>query len=31
MKTHLGRIYSKLGVETRAGAVATAKEQRLIP
>ncbi|WP_405913681.1 LuxR C-terminal-related transcriptional regulator [Streptomyces sp. NBC_00963] len=31
VKTHLGRIYSKLGVETRAGAVATAKEQRLIP
>ncbi|WP_328320628.1 response regulator transcription factor [Streptomyces sp. NBC_00388] len=31
VKTHLGRIYSKLGVETRAGAVVVAKEQRLIP
>ncbi|NUR24953.1 MAG: response regulator transcription factor [Catenulispora sp.] len=31
VKTHLGRIYSKLGVETRAGAVAVAKEQRLLP
>lgn len=30
VKTHLGRIYSKLGVETRAGAVVVAKEQRLI-
>ncbi|MGW0191228.1 response regulator [Streptomyces sp. NPDC003362] len=31
VKTHLRRIYEKLGVTTRAGAVATAKEQRLIP
>ncbi|WP_236241392.1 response regulator transcription factor [Streptomyces sp. CC228A] len=31
VKTHLGRIYTKLGVETRAGAVAQAKEQRLLP
>ncbi|QKV96515.1 response regulator transcription factor [Streptomyces sp. NA02950] len=31
VKTHLGRIYSKLGVETRAGAVAVANEQRLLP
>ncbi|MFB7631135.1 response regulator [Streptomyces sp. NPDC056149] len=31
VKTHLVRIYAKLGVETRAGAVAAAKEQRLIP
>lgn len=31
VKTHLGRIYTKLGVETRAGAVAVAKEQRLLP
>ncbi|WP_405775313.1 response regulator [Streptomyces sp. NBC_00859] len=31
VKTHLGRIYSKLGVETRAGAVVVAKEQRLAP
>ncbi|MCH0538621.1 response regulator transcription factor [Streptomyces sp. MUM 203J] len=30
VKTHLGRIYTKLGVETRAGAVAVAKEQRLL-
>ncbi|MEV6671328.1 response regulator transcription factor [Streptomyces sp. NPDC051162] len=30
VKTHLGRIYEKLGVETRAGAVAVAKEQRLL-
>ena len=30
-KTHLGRIYGKLGVETRAGAVAVAKERRLLP
>ncbi|WP_217201109.1 response regulator [Streptomyces buecherae] len=30
VKTHLGRIYDKLGVETRAGAVAVAKEQRLL-
>ncbi|MFI0163032.1 response regulator [Streptomyces sp. NPDC017095] len=31
VKTHLRRIYDKLGVETRAGAVALAKEQRLLP
>ncbi|MER7985394.1 response regulator transcription factor [Streptomyces noursei] len=31
VKTHLVRIYAKLDVETRAGAVAAAKEQRLIP
>ncbi|MCK7622270.1 response regulator transcription factor [Streptomyces sp. RS10V-4] len=31
VKTHLVRIYGKLGVDTRAGAVAAAKEQRLIP
>ncbi len=31
VKTHLGRIYGKLGVETRAAAVAVAKEQRLLP
>ncbi|MBT2407082.1 MULTISPECIES: response regulator transcription factor [unclassified Streptomyces] len=31
VKTHLGRIYDKLGVDTRAGAVAIAKEQRLLP
>lgn len=31
VKTHLGRIYAKLDVETRAGAVAVAKEQRLLP
>ncbi|WP_431045436.1 response regulator [Streptomyces sp. P1-3] len=31
VKTHLGRIYCKLGVDTRAGAVAVAKEQRLLP
>ncbi|MBS2532273.1 response regulator transcription factor [Catenulispora sp. NF23] len=30
VKTHLGRIYDKLGVDTRAGAVAVAKEQRLL-
>ncbi|MGW7536949.1 response regulator [Amycolatopsis sp. NPDC054798] len=30
VKTHLGRIYEKLGVDTRAGAVAVAKEQRLL-
>ncbi|GGU97146.1 hypothetical protein GCM10010260_36090 [Streptomyces filipinensis] len=29
VKTHLRRIYDKLGVDTRAGAVA--KEQRLLP
>ncbi|WP_228974332.1 response regulator transcription factor [Streptomyces sp. DH12] len=31
VKTHLGRIYAKLGVDTRAGAVAVAKERRLVP
>ncbi|WP_405677108.1 response regulator transcription factor [Streptomyces sp. NBC_01511] len=31
VKTHLGRIYAKLGVDTRSGAVALAKEQRLLP
>ncbi|MEU1040970.1 response regulator [Streptomyces sp. NPDC005551] len=31
VKTHLGRIYAKLSVDTRAGAVAVAKEQRLLP
>ncbi|MFJ9584252.1 response regulator [Streptomyces acidicola] len=31
VKTHLGRVYGKLGVETRAGAVAVAKERRLLP
>ncbi|MFE3035190.1 response regulator [Streptomyces canus] len=31
VKTHLGRIYGKLEVETRAGAVAVAKERRLLP
>lgn len=31
VKTHLGRIYAKLGVDTRAGAVSVAKEQRLLP
>ncbi|WP_413760518.1 response regulator [Streptomyces sp. MMBL 11-3] len=31
VKTHLGRIYAKLGVDTRAGAVAAAKERRLLP
>lgn len=30
VKTHLGRIYDKLGVDTRAAAVAVAKEQRLL-
>ncbi|WP_405011645.1 response regulator [Kitasatospora sp. NBC_01539] len=30
VKTHLGRIYAKLGVNTRAGAVAAAKERRLL-
>ncbi|WP_327400205.1 response regulator transcription factor [Streptomyces sp. NBC_01288] len=30
VKTHLGRIYGKLGVETRSGAVAAAKERRLL-
>ncbi len=31
VKTRLGRIYEKLGVDTRAGAVAVADEQRLLP
>ncbi|MFF8096025.1 response regulator [Streptomyces sp. NPDC016675] len=31
VKTHLRRVYDKLGVETRAGAVAVAKERRLLP
>ncbi|CAM5229406.1 Response regulator transcription factor OS=Streptomyces tendae OX=1932 GN=GUR47_26440 PE=4 SV=1 [Streptomyces tendae] len=31
VKTHLRRIYDKLGVDTRTGAVAVAKEQRLLP
>lgn len=31
VKTHLSRIYDKLGVDTRAGAVSVAKEQRLLP
>ncbi|GAA4561329.1 response regulator transcription factor [Streptomyces collinus] len=31
VKTHLSRIYDKLGVETRSGAVAAAKERRLLP
>ncbi|MGW4565296.1 LuxR C-terminal-related transcriptional regulator [Streptomyces sp. NPDC004561] len=31
VKAHLRRIYDKLGVDTRAGAVAVAKEQRLLP
>ncbi|GGU65487.1 DNA-binding response regulator [Streptomyces albospinus] len=31
VKTHLARIYAKLGVDTRTGAVAAAKAQRLIP
>ncbi|MFE9659312.1 response regulator [Streptomyces sp. NPDC005955] len=30
VKTHLGRIYDKLGVDTRAGAVAVATERRLL-
>ncbi|KQV15454.1 MULTISPECIES: response regulator transcription factor [unclassified Kitasatospora] len=30
VKTHLGRIYDKLGVDTRSGAVAAAKERRLL-
>ncbi|MFH9730349.1 response regulator [Streptomyces sp. NPDC017260] len=30
VKTHLRRIYDKLDVDTRAGAVAVAKEQRLL-
>jgi DNA-binding NarL/FixJ family response regulator len=31
VKTHLGRIYAKLGVGTRVAAVSVAKEQRLVP
>lgn len=31
VEIHLGRSYGKLGVDTRAGAVAVAKEQRLLP
>ncbi|GAA2564770.1 hypothetical protein GCM10010398_62130 [Streptomyces fimbriatus] len=31
VKTHLRRVYDKLDVDTRAGAVAVAKEQRLLP
>ncbi|AUG78506.1 LuxR family transcriptional regulator [Kitasatospora sp. MMS16-BH015] len=31
VKTHLSRVYAKLGVDNRAAAVATAKEQRLLP
>ncbi|MET7640813.1 response regulator transcription factor [Streptomyces sp. NPDC005438] len=31
VKTHLGRVYAKLGVHTRAGAVATAARHRLLP
>lgn len=30
VKSHLSRIYTKLGVDTRAGAVATAIERRII-
>jgi DNA-binding NarL/FixJ family response regulator len=30
VKTHLSHIYAKLGVDTRAGAVATAIDQRII-
>lgn len=30
VKSHLSHIYTKLGVETRAGAVAAAIEQRII-
>ena len=30
VKSHLSHIYAKLGVDTRAGAVATAIEQRII-
>ena len=30
VKTHLGRIYDKLGVDTRAAAVAVATEKRLL-
>ncbi|MGP3949052.1 response regulator [Streptomyces sp. 7N604] len=31
VKTHLGRIYRKLGVDTRAGAVAMATRHRILP
>lgn len=31
VKTHLGHIYTKLGVQTRAAAVATAARHRLLP
>ncbi|MEW2514432.1 response regulator transcription factor [Streptomyces sp. NPDC046870] len=31
VKTHLRRVYDKLGVDTRAGAVAVAVERRLLP
>ncbi|MGY1433710.1 response regulator [Streptomyces reniochalinae] len=31
VKTHLGRVYAKLGVRTRAGAVAAAARHRLLP
>lgn len=31
VKTHLGRIYTKLGVHTRAAAVASAARHRLLP
>ena len=30
MKSHLSHIYTKLGVDSRAGAVARAIEQRII-
>ena len=30
VKSHLSHIYAKLGVDTRAGAVAAAIEQRII-
>ena len=30
MKSHLSHIYTKLGVDTRAGAVAMAIERRVI-
>ncbi|MEU5211922.1 response regulator transcription factor [Streptomyces sp. NPDC020742] len=31
VKAHLNRLYDKLGVDTRAGAVSVAREQRLLP
>lgn len=31
VKTHLGRVYTKLGVRTRSGAVAAAARHRLLP